>query len=71
MNFCFQLGVKLPFLPGDLVNSSGQVKQVLSLRDKLLLRSTFSCWCNRSQLRRLVLCGRAISEVRRWDGIAI
>lgn len=44
------------------VRAIRQVKQVLSLRDELLLRSAFSCWCNRSQLRRLVLCGRAISE---------
>eukprot|EP00435_Cladocopium_sp_Y103_P002867 s42_g1.t1 len=44
------------------VRAIRQVKQVLSLRDELLLRSAYSCWCNRSQLRRLVLCGRAISE---------
>ena len=41
-----------------------QVKQILGLRDELLLRSLVSAWQQRAQLRRLVLCGKAISEVR-------
>eukprot|EP00434_Breviolum_minutum_P043031 symbB.v1.2.038331.t1/scaffold5872.1/size22901/2 len=44
------------------VRAMRQVKQVLSLRDEVVLSRVLSAWCSYSQLRRLVLCGRNIKE---------
>ena len=48
-----------------------QVKQVLSLRDEVVLSRVLSAWCSYSQLRRLVLCGRNIKEVLKKQSIVV